>query len=43
MSEQMKAMLMKRGDDKNLYPHQVNTLGLLFDKNKVALYLDMGL
>lgn len=36
-------ILTKRGDDKYLYPHQVNILGKLYKYNKSAMFLDMGL
>lgn len=36
-------LLMKRGDNKTLYQHQVTTLGKLRDNNRIALYFDMGL
>lgn len=36
-------MLTKRNDDKRLYPHQVKTLAELYNYNKCAMYLDMGL
>lgn len=36
-------LLMKRGDNKTLYQHQVTTLGKLCDNNRIALYFDMGL
>lgn len=36
-------LLTKRGDNKYLYPHQVDILGRLYPYNKCALFLDMGL
>lgn len=36
-------ILTKRSNDKYLYPHQVEILGNLYEYNKCALFLDMGL
>lgn len=36
-------LLTKRGDNKYLFPHQVDVLGRLYPYNKCALFLEMGL
>lgn len=36
-------ILTKRGDDKYLFPHQVDVLGQLYAYNKCAMFLEMGL
>lgn len=36
-------LLTKRGDNKYLYPHQVDILGKLYKYNRSAMFLDMGL
>lgn len=36
--------MRKEGDSMiNLYPHQIDALEKIKDKNKVAIYYDMGL
>lgn len=36
-------LLTKRGDEKYLYPHQVDILGELYNYDRSAMFLDMGL
>lgn len=40
---QTEKLLTKRGDEKYLYPHQVDILGKLYKYNRSAMFLDMGL